>query len=347
VPGRLLQILTALLCGALIGVAIVYLVSKNPPRVQLVGGQPLSYWLMCLDSEKPEFCKAADTNLPLFGAAAAAPVIERLDSSQPTTANAALWTLTRLGPAAAPAMTEALKTGSAPRRLILIKRLQVLGAKTSERAAPQIAAYLDDPQLSAVAERYFVSLGPTRDAIAVSTRILQGPDHVCRINAIKVIAEAAATNDPRAAVALVEEMKTTDREVLLAARAALVRMPNPPDEFIRFMVDRFADMDHKDVYDSGAYLLTAGPRAEYQLGRLWQHPDVSVRVAAVGLLEQIAWANRGDPTTLKLFLGDPSPSVHLRAESAIGELKIRFGGRLAIAGRKPTARTSDVPRSVR
>jgi hypothetical protein len=171
---RSLTILAALACGALLGVAIVFLVSKNPPTEQRVGGQPLSCWLMCLDADKPELRKAAEANLPVFGAPAAMPMIERLDSTQPETAEAALWTLTRLGVSAVPDITTALRTVSPSKRATLIKRLQVLGAAASAPAAPQIAEYLDDPLTASAAARYFVAIGPTRQAIAVCERD-QGP----------------------------------------------------------------------------------------------------------------------------------------------------------------------------
>src|SRR5215472_9131945 len=116
---------------------------RQSPHPQLVGGQPMSYWLLCLDADQESLRHDAENNLPQFGVAAVGPVIERLDSAQRETAEAASATLVVIGAPAVPQLAASLHSGSAARRMAAIGILKTIGP-ASASAAPDVAGLLDD-----------------------------------------------------------------------------------------------------------------------------------------------------------------------------------------------------------
>src|SRR4051794_4118891 len=99
---RLAIILTTVCIGAMFFIAFVLVASHGTSRQQLVGGQPLSYWLLCIDADRASLRSDAQSALPQFGMAAVGPLIERLDSPQRETGEAAAATLAVIGPPAVP-----------------------------------------------------------------------------------------------------------------------------------------------------------------------------------------------------------------------------------------------------
>lgn len=169
---NLLTILSAALLGGALSVALVGILVREPNRQTLVGGQPLNYWIGCLDSGRADQRAAAVANLRAFGAAAVPPLIERLDDDSSDVVDAATSALSRIGPAGVPQLGAGLRRGGTPfRQIRIIGLLQSMGAAAAPANA-QIATQLFDRNVSAAAADYFVACGVDADAITLATRAL-------------------------------------------------------------------------------------------------------------------------------------------------------------------------------
>src|SRR5262249_17327025 len=137
--------------------------------------------------------------------------------------------------------------------------------------------------------------------------------------------------DPRIGPVLFEAMKTSDDDVMHAARAALLKLPHPPPQCVQFMVDRFVEhpvgwRDPDSRYAPRDFLLRVGPDATLALSGLSSHPNSAVRLAAMKLLGEIAWKNPpGDTFALKRFEHDPAPEISREVRARIEALDMRFG----------------------
>jgi hypothetical protein len=177
---RLPAILLAIAVGGTLSAVTLIVLSREPPSRQLIGGRPVQYWVGCLDSGDAKLREAAERNLPLFGAAAVDPLIERLDDDDDAVVIAASAVIFRVGPAAAvPRLVAGLRKGGTPfRRIAVIRLLKSLGPAASASANPLVAAQLADRDVAPAAADYFVAFGPDVDALVAAARCLPLGDAV-------------------------------------------------------------------------------------------------------------------------------------------------------------------------
>jgi hypothetical protein len=313
-----LLILTTLLIGAVVGVLVFIIASRGTTHQQLVGGQPLSYWLLCLEADQASLRADAEATLPQFGSAAIGPLIERLDSPQHGTGESALTALTMIGPSAIPQLTASLHSGSAARKIAAIKLLRSFGPSAGP-AVPDIAVLLDDPLVGTTAADYFVQVGAGTEAVAAATKILTGTDQRRRLDAIRVLAEAP--NDPHTAPALVNALNTSDVAVSGAAYAAICDLPVTPPAAINAMIQRMGNLETRSA--ACAALMKAGSNAIEPLSHQAENVDEAVRLDAINLIRLLilGTSGQGETEPLERFLADGSVKVRTSARRAISEVR--------------------------
>jgi hypothetical protein len=313
---KFFTILAAVIIGVVVGVLVFVVLSRQTSQ-QLVGGQPLSYWLLCLDADQASLRTDAENALPQFGSAAIGPLIERLDSPQGATGESAMTALTTIGPSAVPQLAASLHSGSAARKFAAIHLLRSLGP-SSAAAVPDIAALLDDPLVGSSAADYFVQVGAGTEAVDAATKILRGTDRRLRLDAIRVLAEAP--NDARTAPALVEALNASDVAVSGAAYSAICDLPVTPPAAIDAMIQRMDNLETRSA--ACAALLKAGTNAVEPLSRQAENVNEVVRVDAINLIRLIVLSTSGGETEpLERFLNDGSVTVRTTARRAISEIR--------------------------
>jgi HEAT repeat protein len=315
---RLPAILFAVAVGGAVSAAFFVALSHQPSARTLVAGQPLQYWVQCLDSGEDDLREAARRNLPKFGVDAVGPLIERLDAESRAVSTASAAAIGKIPTAVTvPLLAASLRPGGADGRgnggsatpARRIKAIEVLAAMPAAASAPAIddvARQLDDPDVCHTAADYVIAQGAGPHVIAVAARVLAGTEQYCRLQAIRVLCASPA--DPQVAPALVANMDCTEPAVRMAAWGALPTLPSVPPQAIERLCRGLADRQTRRISES--LLFKAGPSAidplRWTRQRMGEN-DPQLRRFIADRIEQI---RRAYPSTATSTLPTP-PSVPL------------------------------------
>jgi hypothetical protein len=225
---RTLAILIAVTVAGSLSAVVFIALSRQPSTRRLVGGQPLAYWVQCLDSGQDDLREAGRRNLPVFGGEAVDPLIARLDADDENVRRAAAWSLGKIGAPAIGHLARVLRPrgaggarASTPAcRCAVIELLGTMGVPLSAPASDDVALQLDDRDVCREAARYLVLCGVSPNGIATAARVLGGTEQTCRLQAVRVLLSAASSN-AQARAALSASYSTGDPVVREAVRQAL------------------------------------------------------------------------------------------------------------------------------
>ena len=329
---RLATIVMAVVIGGAVGAAgILFLSRAGRTEAQKVNGQPMSYWLKCLDSESEGLRAEATQVLPQFGNDAITPVIELLD--EPRAQMQAADVLALIGPSAVGPLIESLKTGPTNKRLGAIKALERIGAPAAEATTP-VVHFLKEEDVGPVAAEFVAKMGPNLEAVAVAVHVLETGSSMRQLDAIKVLSRASRS-DIRAETALLHAARTGSSRVRVAAFEAVCKLNPPPLEAIPDMI---AGLEHPETLVAArAGLAALGPAAIGPLRDCATHRSPRLRAEAVMALSQLT----NHPTaaeSLILFLKDPEPMVSNIAAASLESLRQRDLGMVVRQLKSPNAK---------
>src|SRR5439155_3772924 len=136
---------------------------------------------------------------------------------------------------------------------------------------------------------FILHFGPNLEAIAAAADVAEHGSHQRRLDALRVLSRASATN-PRVETALLRALRGGDQEVSGAALMAICNMPLPPADAAPEMVACLASErgSFGAVIGVRAGLTKMGVRAVGPLSKATTHPSVIVRTEAVKLLWNLA-----------------------------------------------------------
>src|SRR5688572_16607019 len=143
----------ALLMGGALGAASIYFVARSSPgETRLVEGQPISYWVRCLESDDESLREKAVVNLPKYGADAVYKVMPMLESGMAQ--DGAVEVMFKIGAPAVRPLIDVLAVGSTHMRIGAIRALNRMGPKLAAPAVSEVSKLLNDDSTGPVAAQF-------------------------------------------------------------------------------------------------------------------------------------------------------------------------------------------------
>src|SRR5207244_761560 len=127
---------------ALGGAGVVYITRSSRGDGRMLEGQPLSYWVRCLESDDEQLRLKAIGLLPQFGAEAVPDVVDKLSSGEAQ--DRAVDVLAKIGAPTVRPLIEALEARSAQMRIGAIRALDQMGPALASPATTPVSKLLAD-----------------------------------------------------------------------------------------------------------------------------------------------------------------------------------------------------------
>jgi HEAT repeat protein len=314
---RFVIILLAVLIGGALGGAAVFFVSRKPAAAnRIIQGEPLSYWIRCLDSDVEELRLKAVAVLPLYGEDAVPELIDKLPN--PQTQNGAIEALAKIGQPSVNPLIEALKSDNETMRVGAIRALDRLGPDLARPATTPVAGLLDDDTTGSLAAEFLGHVGPNSEAIGAALDVLSHGTATRQLPALRVLARASGS-DARIEPALRKYINDADLHVRTAAFEALANLSPPSIDAAPLFIDGLSKSEfHASARIGLARLASSAIPA---LHKCTTRPAPDVRMQAVELLSRHVGTDPRAQVALVDFVNDTDGAVAGRAAAALVSLR--------------------------
>jgi HEAT repeat protein len=309
-------LLAVLIGGALGGAAVVFVSHRSVADGRIIQGQPLSYWIRCLDSDVEELRLKAVAVLPLYEADAVPRLIEKL--AEPQAQNQAIEALAKIGQPSVNPLINALQSSDETTRVGAIRALDRLGPQLAKPATAAVARLLDDDDTGGPAAEFIGHVGPNSESIGAALEVLNHGTAARQLNALRVLSRASGS-DPRVEPALRKYISDADLRVRTAAFEGLANLSPPSVDAAAIFIDGLSKSEFRAAARIGLVRLASS--AIPALHKCTTRPAADVRMQAVELVARHVGTDPAAQVALVDFVNDSDNAVSGRAAAALVSLR--------------------------